>query len=78
MTAHLVDKEIRRIIDEQYREALDILKSNRDILEQAAAELLESEVIEGESLKALSEAVSERSKSDDDTENGFEQQALAA
>ena len=78
MTAHLVDKEIRRIIDEQYREALDILKSNRDILEQAAAELLESEVIEGESLRALSEAVSERSKSDGGTENGFEHQALAA
>jgi cell division protease FtsH len=73
MTAHLIDKEIRHIIDNQYSEAVEILKRNRDILEQAAAELLENEVIEGESLRTLSEAVSERSK-----EDAFEEQALAA
>jgi len=78
MTAHLIDKEIRRIIDEQYHEAVEILKSNRDIIDQAAGELLENEVIEGVALKALSEAVLtlKESKSADDGRYG--RQALAA
>jgi len=77
MTAHLIDKEIRRIIDEQYQEALGILRSNRDILERTAAELLESEVIEGEALKTLSEAVAAR-RNADDAPDDYEGQALAA
>jgi len=77
MTSHLIDKEIRQIIDEQYNEALDILRSNRDILEKTAAELLESEVIEGQALRALSAAVSERGKKNAD-DDGYERHALAA
>jgi len=57
MTAHLIDKEIRQIIDEQYDVALEILKSKRDILNQAAETLLESETIQGEELKALEATV---------------------
>lgn len=78
MTAHLIDKEIRQIIDEQYEEAIKILESSRDILDQAAAELLESEVIEGEALRMLSEAVAKRSKLDDAPDDGYGQHALAA
>ena len=78
MTAHLIDKEIRQIIDEQYKEAIKILKSNREILDQAAAELLESEVIEGEALRKLSEAVAKRGKSDEAPDDDYQQQALAA
>ena len=78
MTAHLVDKEIRQIIDEQYKTALEILESNRDILERTAGELLESEVIEGENLKKLSEAVVERSKAQDTSDGDYDRQALAA
>lgn len=75
MTAHLIDKEIRQIIDDQYERALVILRSQRDILNQAAEKLLESEVIEGEKLKELAKAVAERSELSDFSENG---QALAA
>ena len=50
MTAHLIDKEIRQIIDEQYERSLDILKSKRDILNQTADRCLESETIQGEEL----------------------------
>jgi len=57
MTAHLIDKEIRQIIDEQYEKALEVLRSKRDILEQAAKKLLVSESIEGQELKALAAAV---------------------
>jgi cell division protease FtsH len=46
MTAHLIDKEIRQIIDEQYEKALDILSSNRTLLNQTAKELLKSETIQ--------------------------------
>jgi cell division protease FtsH len=78
MTSHLIDKEIRQIIDEQYNEAVEILKRNRDILEQAAVELLKNEVIEGESLRALAKSISERSKLKKATVDSFDQQALAA
>ena len=64
MTAHLIDKEIRQIIDEQYERALEILKSKSDILNQAADNLLVSETIQGEELRALEEAVLGRSDID--------------
>jgi cell division protease FtsH len=64
MTAHLIDKEIRQIIDEQYERVLDILKSKRGILDEAAERLLKNEVIEGEELKALAGAVSQKVKSE--------------
>ena len=63
MTANLINKEIRRIIDEQYEKVLEILSSNQDIIHQDAEKLLEDEVIEGEALKELSDAVSQDSAS---------------
>ena len=57
MTAHLTDKEIRQIIDEQYERALKILRSKRKILNQAAENLIESETIQGDALHALEAAV---------------------
>ena len=57
MTAHLIDKEIRQIIDEQYERALKILTSKRKILNQAAENLIESETIQGDELHALEAAV---------------------
>ena len=77
MTAHLIDKEIRQIIDEQYDVALEILESKRDILNQAAGALLESETIQGEELKALEAAV--RKQTDlDNTQVLDDRHALAA
>jgi cell division protease FtsH len=78
MTAHLIDKEIRHIIDEEYERALEILKSKRDILDQAAEKLLESEVIEGEELKKLADTVTKQTESIDDPSVSQNRQALAA
>ncbi len=80
MTAHLIDKEIRQIIDEQYERSLEILKSKRDILNQAAETLLESETIQGEELKALEEAVSKQTDTTDnsDVSASDDRHALAA
>lgn len=79
-TAHLIDEEIRQIIDDQYDKALKILETNRDILDQAAGELLESEVIEGQALKKLSAAVAKRKRMHDvsDTDSKYDPQQLAA
>ena len=60
MTAHLIDKEIRQIIDKQYERALEILRSKRTILNRTAESLIESETIQGEELAALEAAVSNR------------------
>ncbi len=78
MTAHLIDKEIRRIIDEQYDRALDILRSKRVILEQTAEKLLVSEVIDGEELKALSKAVNNHTTIENESEGDDHHHSLAA
>jgi cell division protease FtsH len=78
MTAHLIDKEIRQIIDEQYDRALEILRSKRAILNRAAESLIESETIQGEELSALEAAVSEHSDISDDTDAPDDRHALAA
>ena len=78
MTAHLIDKEIREIIDEQYKRAIEILNSNRDILDQTAEKLLESEVIDGTELQDLTEIVSKRTNRDKETAAPENSEALAA
>ncbi|MGD8391054.1 MAG: cell division protein FtsH, partial [Desulfobacterales bacterium] len=77
-TANLIDQEIRRIIDEQYERVIDILRSKRNIIHQAAKKLLEKEIIEGEELKALSDAVSQQSTSESDDGILDDRRALAA
>jgi cell division protease FtsH len=56
-TAKIIDEEVRRIIDEQYGNAMRILESNRELLDKTAAALLIDEVIEGEALQTLAAAV---------------------
>ena len=56
-TAQIIDEEVRRIIDEQYSVALMILRRNKLLLEETADKLLKDEVIEGESLTGLADAV---------------------
>jgi cell division protease FtsH len=56
-TAAHVDAEIRRIIDEQYDQALAILKINRNLLEQWARELLKKEIMEGPEIDEMAKAV---------------------
>ncbi|MDJ0915253.1 MAG: ATP-dependent zinc metalloprotease FtsH [Desulfobacterales bacterium] len=78
MTSHLIDKEIRSIIDEQYEKALTILKTHRDLLNRTAKQLLESEVIDGEELKNLSENVKKQNEMKSKTKDIKNQPALAA
>ncbi|MDF0552670.1 ATP-dependent zinc metalloprotease FtsH4 [Kamptonema sp. UHCC 0994] len=52
-TADAIDKEVKEIVETAHTQALDILKNNRDLLETIATKLLETEVIEGETLHNL-------------------------
>ncbi|UZD41465.1 ATP-dependent zinc metalloprotease FtsH [Capnocytophaga ochracea] len=52
-TAHLIDEEISKIIEEQYQRAIDILTENKDKLTTLANLLLEREVIFREDLENI-------------------------
>src|SRR5215213_390547 len=53
--AFQIDKEIRRIVDESYDTAEDILVRNRELLDKLSAELIEYETVDAEHLKRLIE-----------------------
>ena len=52
-TAKVIDEEIRRIIDEAYRDAATILEDNGDELELLATGLLEYETLNGDEIRRL-------------------------
>ncbi len=52
-TALAIDKEIKEIVEKCYRQALEILIKNMNILEEIAQQILLTEVIEGEELDKL-------------------------
>jgi len=52
-TAEEIDGEIKRIIDEQYKVAHDIIYTNRDKLEMIAKTLLEYETLEGSQVEEI-------------------------
>jgi len=52
-TAEIIDKEVAKIIDEQYERALKILNDNKDNLIKLAKILLEREVIFADDLKQI-------------------------
>jgi cell division protease FtsH len=52
-TAEEIDKEIHNLIESAYKRALDILKGNKEKLDQLAAILLEREVIFAEDLENI-------------------------
>ncbi len=54
-TAELIDNEVREIITEQYKRAIEILQGRKEILKEAVQVLMEKEKIDGEELKALME-----------------------
>ena len=64
-TASLIDSEVKRITDECYREARDIMVLHRDSLETCAALLLEKEKINREEFEALFEGKSEESNGEE-------------
>ena len=55
-----LDNEVKRIIDEQYKVAKQVLTENRDILNELAMALLEHESINAEEFEELIEKVKQR------------------
>ena len=52
-TAEIIDKEISKIIEEQYQRAIQILEDNKDKLKQLAEVLLDKEVIFKDNLEEI-------------------------
>jgi len=68
--AHEIDKEVRKIIDECYKNATKILKENKDLVKLIADTLLEHETITKEQIDSLVETgkMPEELKTDDSVE----------
>jgi cell division protease FtsH len=60
----MVDKEIRRIIDEQYGLARKIIEDNRDKVEMMAKALLEWETIDSDQINDIMEGREPRPPAD--------------
>mgnify|MGYP005849279019 CR=1 FL=1 len=58
--AYAIDREVRRVIDECYNRAREILTENRDSLERVAKRLFEQETIEAQELAQLMAARQEK------------------
>jgi cell division protease FtsH len=54
-TSELIDKEVRRLLDEAHDRAESILLENRELLNRLSALLIATEVIDGDELKAYVE-----------------------
>jgi cell division protease FtsH len=52
-TAQLIDKEIRRVVDEGYERAKHLLDEHREELESLAKALLEYETLSGDEIKKV-------------------------
>ena len=52
-TAREIDEEVKRILDQMYAEAKDILIKHRDQLDLVAGELLKDETIDGKAFSKL-------------------------
>ncbi|MFW5968638.1 MAG: ATP-dependent metallopeptidase FtsH/Yme1/Tma family protein, partial [Persicimonas sp.] len=56
-TAISIDREVHKIIDELFERTVEILRDNRDLLEEMAEFLIENEVLEGDELKEMLDRV---------------------
>ncbi len=54
-TARRIDEEVRRLVQEGYEKARDILRAHRPVLDRIAAELLEHEALDGDEVYRLIE-----------------------
>jgi cell division protease FtsH len=52
-TAQMVDDEVKRLIDEAYARAMQIISENRELLDRIAVALLDRETIDREDLDRL-------------------------
>ncbi|RPJ19960.1 MAG: cell division protein FtsH, partial [Planctomycetaceae bacterium] len=53
-TAQLIDTEVKRILDECYKEALDLLREHRDALERLVNALLEQDTLDEQEILSVS------------------------
>jgi cell division protease FtsH len=68
-TAERIDEEIRQIIETQYNRSLAILERNRSLLDHYAEKLLTREIIEGELIEELQNAVQPPRSAETDADN---------
>jgi cell division protease FtsH len=52
-TAEAIDEEIRRLIDEGYQKAVDIITEHRDVLDRIANALIQVETLDGDNLERV-------------------------
>jgi cell division protease FtsH len=52
-TAQMIDREVQRILGEQYERAIAMLRKDREVLEAVAQRLLETEVVDRAELREL-------------------------
>jgi cell division protease FtsH len=52
-TAAAIDSEVRKLVDDAYRRAKDVLVNNKQILDKLAAMLIEKETVDAEELQEL-------------------------
>ncbi|MBN2675671.1 MAG: ATP-dependent zinc metalloprotease FtsH [Alphaproteobacteria bacterium] len=52
-TAHQVDLEVRRMVDEGYKEAFNMIKKNKTVVAKIAKTLIEKETISGDDVKKI-------------------------
>jgi cell division protease FtsH len=72
-TAIKIDQEVRRLVDNAYKSAVDILSTNRDVMHRVAHALLEREVLDGSEIKLLIEGKQLPSKAAPSDEGGMQQ-----
>ena len=51
--AGAIDREVKKLLDEGYKKAAEILKKNRKKLDVIAGELVKKETLEGEEFEQL-------------------------
>ena len=61
-TAKAIDDEVKQLVENAHEIALDILNQNKDLMEQIAQQILETEVIEGDNLQHLLNQVKYQAK----------------
>ena len=69
-TAKLIDEEVRRLVNQGYDKAWDVLSNNRDKLEAVTQALMEYETISGEETAAVMRGEKITRKEDDDATRG--------
>ncbi len=77
-TKELIEEEVKRLIDEAYLKAADILKSQEDEWERLAQGLLEYETLTGDEIKRVIRGEPPQSDDDDGDEGGETVPSVAA